>query len=518
MTCASATANILTPLLEASSTNEILATTSIEITPRAPLVFSGKNAASVPVLLYHGEGSMSNEMPISVFADQMKNLRGAGWQSITMQQFADFMQGKISLPDKSLLLTFDDGRTDTFNAADPILKDMGLHAVMFVITGFSMPGNGNKSIGSFYLNKAQLKAMADSGRWDLESHGNMDHYIYGIASTTSGQATTTIITYNSTPPANTTGGRFLSNKFIVTDPTTGQNRFETDAEFTARVQNDLATAKQTLENDFGLPITGFAYPYNDFGQDSLNFASSTEILDTIVPSLYPFAFYQVAPSEMEKFNYPFDPSLSPAQYKVRRIEPPTNESGAELLGTLEISRNKELPYRTSVFDDSWLSNWGIATTTTDDMLLLSATASTTGAESFLSGSGKWTNYTYTVNANVTNGSDLTLVGRYHDAQNYLSCGYAGSWLGIQERLDGVQKTVASGTSNFIRQTATKANLTVTMTVQGNKISCMGTAGEQPLTYTITDPRLMQGGIGLATWNVSPGVAAVEVRTVNAENL
>ncbi len=100
-------------------------------------------AASVPVLLYHGEGPATTTMPTGVFVDQMRALKAAGWQTITMEQFQAFMKGDAPVPDKSFLLTFDDGRVDTFYSVDPVLKDLGYTGVMFVVTGFSMPNNGD---------------------------------------------------------------------------------------------------------------------------------------------------------------------------------------------------------------------------------------------------------------------------------------------------------------------------------------------------------------------------------------
>src|SRR3989338_8622418 len=66
-------------------------------------------AISVPVLLYHGE-SGGPDMPQATFVQQMRALHEAGWRTVTLSQFEAFMRGEASVPDKSFLLTFDDGR------------------------------------------------------------------------------------------------------------------------------------------------------------------------------------------------------------------------------------------------------------------------------------------------------------------------------------------------------------------------------------------------------------------------
>src|SRR6185436_13268110 len=82
----------------------------------APMI-SGQTSA-IPVLLYHGEGSTS-DMPTETFVGQLHALYEAGWKTISMKQFEDFMRGSTGLPSHSFLLTFDDGRKDTFYNSDP---------------------------------------------------------------------------------------------------------------------------------------------------------------------------------------------------------------------------------------------------------------------------------------------------------------------------------------------------------------------------------------------------------------
>src|SRR5579872_3900847 len=208
-------------------------------------------AEAIPVLLYHGtppEGNNNPPLPQNVFVDQMRALKNDGWQTITMDQFESFMKDGKPLPPKSFLLTFDDGRKESFYPVDPVLKDLGYHAAMFVITGFSFPSGGKTS--TFYLSQTELQYMVDSGRWDLESHGAEDHALYDVPAATSTNGILPTIHQE----------HFLSNKFWLPD----QSRVETTDEFSARVTNDLTTSKDLLEKDFGKPVIGFAFPFNDY--------------------------------------------------------------------------------------------------------------------------------------------------------------------------------------------------------------------------------------------------------------
>ena len=65
------------------------------------------NAASVPVLVYHGipdEGTGSVDK--NKFLGHLKALKDAGWQTVALADFYSFIRGEKDLPDKSFLLTF----------------------------------------------------------------------------------------------------------------------------------------------------------------------------------------------------------------------------------------------------------------------------------------------------------------------------------------------------------------------------------------------------------------------------
>jgi len=97
--------------------------------------FNTSKAISIPVLLYHGVLEKEDDYNITIdkFNEQMSALKEAGYQAISLDQFNEFRSGRASLPDKSVLITFDDGRSDTFNNADPILKKLNYRALNFTI-------------------------------------------------------------------------------------------------------------------------------------------------------------------------------------------------------------------------------------------------------------------------------------------------------------------------------------------------------------------------------------------------
>ncbi|HVJ37952.1 MAG TPA: polysaccharide deacetylase family protein [Stenotrophomonas sp.] len=94
-------------------------------------------AKAVPVLMHHHvtpAGGMINVSPEN-FASQIAWLARDGWTSLTLDQFAGFLAGE-PVPRKSILITFDDGYLDNWVHAHPILQRYGMHAVLFLVSGW----------------------------------------------------------------------------------------------------------------------------------------------------------------------------------------------------------------------------------------------------------------------------------------------------------------------------------------------------------------------------------------------
>jgi len=102
----------------------------------------------VPILLYHSisEGVPSKfrkwAVPPQIFATQMAFLYELKYQPITVTQFARAMAGgNERLPDRPVVLTFDDGFADFYTQALPVLKQYGFTATLYIATG--LIGNTN---------------------------------------------------------------------------------------------------------------------------------------------------------------------------------------------------------------------------------------------------------------------------------------------------------------------------------------------------------------------------------------
>jgi peptidoglycan/xylan/chitin deacetylase (PgdA/CDA1 family) len=65
----------------------------------------------------------------------MQYLSDSGYCVVGLKSFVDALDGIASLPNKSVVLTFDDGFMETFDFACPVLKSFGYTAAFFLVTG-----------------------------------------------------------------------------------------------------------------------------------------------------------------------------------------------------------------------------------------------------------------------------------------------------------------------------------------------------------------------------------------------
>lgn len=113
------------------------------------VVVQNANASqqSIPVINYHffydGTKEACTEnicLDIVNFRQQLDYLRDNGYKTLTMDEFTKWMYGQIELPEKSVLLTIDDGAFGTGkhngNHLIPILEEYKMHATLFLIAGW----------------------------------------------------------------------------------------------------------------------------------------------------------------------------------------------------------------------------------------------------------------------------------------------------------------------------------------------------------------------------------------------
>jgi len=457
--------------------------------PKNPinLVGSQTQAKSIPIIYYHGivENESDVDTNIDEFRDQMFALKAAGYQTIKMQDFYDFVNGSKSLPEKSFLLTFDDGRKDSYYPVDPILKSLNYTAVMFVIAGSSLGPENQDS--PYYLSEKELHRMIDSGRWELQSHGKNDHGVHDIDGLG-------------------TKGPFLTNKLWLED----KNRLETDDEYRQRITKDLFESKFDLENAFGHEVYAFAFPFGDYGQNQTNFADSQSILKQTVDSVFKLSFFQSWSSRPSR-NY-----FGSHNHLARRMEMEPYWDSTDLLSLLEETEDKPLPFSDNFSKDSgWSGSWGSHSIENNDLVLYS-TDKSSGASIFLDGTYTWDKYSFSSNLAFDSGTTFSLIAHYEDNSDFVRCNFNDSVISIDETINNITTRKQEWEGNF-NSLIRSGEFVSSISVQPYLITC-SINGQVMVSTSNPSESLKTGGIGFSVWDPILGQGKVTIKGVKISSL
>jgi peptidoglycan/xylan/chitin deacetylase (PgdA/CDA1 family) len=211
--------------------------------PKVPVLDAGERAHAralapsygggmVMPLVYHGLGSTGDAegglvLSPETFAEHLAVLRAAGMQFVTAREVANAFDGGPPLPDRAVMISFDDGRADALLWATPLLRQAGAVATMFVIADEA------ESPGTYY---AGWSGLDEPDVWDIESHTADLHHLLDV------------------------GGRTLP-------ALTARLEGETLDGWRNRVRSDLDRAEAEIAEQTGRRPVAFAYPFGAWGGD-----------------------------------------------------------------------------------------------------------------------------------------------------------------------------------------------------------------------------------------------------------
>ena len=177
---------------------------------------TAKGYQLVPVLAYHHfSQSNSNKKMIvgaSKFDQQLRHLKSNGYYGISLDQFFDYLNfGQV--PEKSVVITIDDGWASAYSIAYPLLKKHDYPAVLYIQTNNIREREGR------FLNWTQLRSMLADETVDIQPHTKTHRDL------------------------------------------TKQYQEESFSSYIRAIRFEMAGAKHAISKNLGYSTTSLAYPY-----------------------------------------------------------------------------------------------------------------------------------------------------------------------------------------------------------------------------------------------------------------
>jgi peptidoglycan/xylan/chitin deacetylase (PgdA/CDA1 family) len=142
-------------------------TTTPTQTPTPVWVYHEPGEVVAPILLYHhiDGDSFDNRYQVTIpnFRSQMEWLFEHGYTAITISTLVEVLLEGGELPEKPIVITFDDGHLSVFENAFPIMDELGFPGVFYIVANriYDSPG---------FVTSEQIKTMLNAG-WEVGSHG-----------------------------------------------------------------------------------------------------------------------------------------------------------------------------------------------------------------------------------------------------------------------------------------------------------------------------------------------------------
>lgn len=213
------------------------------ILPQDKLVMTEETEQTVtlPVVMYHHLSVTSSRLGDYVispeqFEEDLKYIQKCGYTTISAAELLDFLkEGKI-LPQKPIMITFDDGYESVHEYAFPLLKKYNMKAIIAIIgkhTDIFSKEEQPKHINYSHVSWGQLREMQESGVFEIANHS------YDMHDNQSGKRK---------------GIRKMEG--------------ESDTEYSEAIYEDVGGLSREIEKELGITPNIFAYPFGAICSES----------------------------------------------------------------------------------------------------------------------------------------------------------------------------------------------------------------------------------------------------------
>ncbi len=202
-----------------------------------------KEEIFIPVIMYHSllkDTSRQGDYVLDpdVFIADMEYLKQNGYTTIFTSDILNFIDNDTQLPDKPVLVTFDDGYYNVMYYAYPYLKENNMKAVMSVVGNYTGKAADEDEHNPQYSNLTwdEITELAESGVFEIGNHTYDMHSLDGRK-----------------------GSKKLSS--------------ESYEDYRKVLFDDVGSLQGLLQDKVGITPDVFAYPFGFISDDSVSILS-----------------------------------------------------------------------------------------------------------------------------------------------------------------------------------------------------------------------------------------------------
>ncbi len=209
------------------------------------LASSTSIASQLTVLTYHDIVADPDDDAYAIsrseFVAQMDYLQSHGYQPISLSTLNKIIKKQMDLPEKSVLLTFDDGLKSYKNFVEPLLKIYGFPSVLSIVSGWVDGDNTPPEYRNKLLKWDELRALQKLPLTEIISHSHALHT--GVQSNPQGNIAAAGVT------------RIYSSI---------SNSYESESAFRQRIAADLKLGVARFHKELGIKPIAITWPYGRY--------------------------------------------------------------------------------------------------------------------------------------------------------------------------------------------------------------------------------------------------------------
>lgn len=205
------------------------------------VIATSEDYIEVPIIMYHSilkDPSRSNKYTVTpaVLEEDLKYIKDKGYTTVTIADLISYVYDNKPLPEKPIVLTFDDGHYNNYGYLFPLLEKYDMKAVISIVGSYTdkFTETDEANLNYSYLRWKDIKELMDTGRIEFQNH------TYNLHSNT---------------------GKRIGTKKI---------KGETDEHYKNVLEEDILKLQQEFKENTNYIPQCFTYPFGGISNASLD--------------------------------------------------------------------------------------------------------------------------------------------------------------------------------------------------------------------------------------------------------